>query len=233
MRCGAIPEIEGLARHLNQKVSLIELRVQPGFGAPLRGRLRAGWWWHVPAEGLEHLADETFRCPVGQANPAARPTDPRQLRCSLGLVRGEHYAESRKHGVETGIVKRQRFGIGHLKRHVEALSPRSVFAAFEQCGHIVGRRNQATPARSGQCGIAVAGGDVEHLLIAQQVAGFGQLLADNLQGRADHGIVATGPSGHLTVFQGSKINGCTHGDDLWVETRISYRRTLTPPWWDR
>ncbi|WP_309677418.1 hypothetical protein, partial [Pseudomonas sp.] len=26
----------------------------------------------------------------------------------------------------------------------------------------------------------------------------------------DHGIVATGPRGHLTVFQGSKINGCTH-----------------------
>ncbi|MNY24741.1 hypothetical protein D3C86_1584790 [compost metagenome] len=73
----------------------------------------------------------------------------------------------------------------------------------------------ATTACGGQRRIAIAGGHVEHAFVAEQVAGFGQFLADDLQRGTDHGIVAAGPGGHLTVFQGSKINGCTHGDCLW------------------
>ncbi|MNY41791.1 hypothetical protein D3C86_1766300 [compost metagenome] len=68
----------------------------------------------------------------------------------------------------------------------------------------------ASTARGSECRIAVTGGHIEHAFVAEQVAGFGELFADNLQLGADHGIVAAGPRGHLTVFQGSKINGCTH-----------------------
>ena len=135
MRRRAIAEIEGPARDLEQEVALVEVLVQPGFGAPLRRRLRAGRWRQVLAQGLEHLADEAFRCPVGQADPASRATDPRQFRGGLGLVRRKHHAEGRKHRVKTAVVKGQCFGIGHLeetsfRRSARARSsPRSSNAA--------------------------------------------------------------------------------------------------------
>ncbi|MNP54591.1 hypothetical protein D3C76_1491580 [compost metagenome] len=105
-----------------------------------------------------------------------------------------------------------------MKADIQALRPRPLFTAFKQGAHVVRRRNLATTTRSGECRVAVAGGDVQHALVAQQVAGFSQLLADNLQSGTDYRIVAAGPRGHLAVFQGSQINGCAHGDDLCVET---------------
>ena len=48
-----IAEIEGAAGDLKQEFALVEVLVQPGFGAPARRRLCAGWWWHVLAKGLE------------------------------------------------------------------------------------------------------------------------------------------------------------------------------------
>ncbi|MNG18916.1 hypothetical protein D3C84_1030260 [compost metagenome] len=89
----AIAEVEGPASDLQQEVTLVEVLVQPVFSAPLRRRLRAGRRWHVPPQGLEYLADEPFRCPVGQADPSTGATYPRQLCGGLGLVGGEHHAE--------------------------------------------------------------------------------------------------------------------------------------------
>jgi hypothetical protein len=143
---------------------------------------------------------------------------------------GRQTPESRKHGIEAGILERQGFGVSHLKRDFQAFGPGPVFAAFQQRGHVVGRSDMATTARGSERRVTVAGGHVEHALIAKQVAGLGELLADNLQSGANDGIVATGPRGHLTVFQGSKINGCTHEFRSvagWNATR------LIRPWWDR
>ena len=232
MRRRAIAEVVDPARDLDKEVVLVEVRAQPGFGAPLRRRQRAGRWRQVFTQRFEHLADEALRCPVGEADPASRPTDPRQFRGSLGLVRRKHHAKGRKHRVKTGVFKGQCFGIRHLKDDIaiQALCPDPVLTAFKQCGDIVRRADDAASTRRRQRGVTVAGRHVEHSLIAQQVTGFGQLFADDLQGGADHGVVATGPGSHLTVFQGNKINGCTHefrSVAVWNATR------LIPPWWDR
>ncbi|MNL87662.1 hypothetical protein D3C87_2169220 [compost metagenome] len=56
----------------------------------------------------------------------------------------------------------------------------AVFAAFKQLGHVVGGRDLAAPACGCERCVTVASGDVQHLLITEQVAGFGQLFADDL-----------------------------------------------------
>ena len=108
----AVAEVEVAASHLHLELTIVEMRMQPGFRAPVRGWLRTGWRRQMPAEGLEHLADEAFRCPVGQTDPSAAATDPRQLLGRLRLIRGEHHAEGREHRVVTVICERQRLGVG-------------------------------------------------------------------------------------------------------------------------
>ncbi len=55
-------------------------------------------------------------------------------------------------------------------------------------------------ARRGQRGVAVAGGDVEHEFVGAHVGRFGEHFADNLQRRADDGVVAAGPGGLLALL---------------------------------
>ena len=56
----------------------------------------------------------------------------------------------------------------------------------------------------------------DHAFIAAQVAGLGQLLADNLQCGANDGVVAAPPGGHLARLEGGEIGGCVHGAVLRV-----------------
>ena len=70
---------------------------------------------------------------------------------------------------------------------------------------------EAIDLRGGQRGVAVACGDVEHALVGLQVAGLGELLADELQRGADHGVVAGAPGSLLAGLHGGEVNGCVHG----------------------
>ena len=91
------------------------------------------------------------------------------------------------------------------KSIVEALGLGALPAALEQRGDVVGRGDVAPAPRRGERGIAVAGGDVEHALAGAQVDRLAQALADDLQRRADDGVVAGGPGGLLARLERCEV----------------------------
>ena len=104
-----------------------------------------------------------------------------------GVIGREHRAEGGQHDVEAAVGKGQRLGIGGLEVDLQTFGLRPGAALVEQGRHVVGRGDLGEASRRGQRGIAVAGGHVEHALAGAHVDGFGQLLADDLQGGADDG----------------------------------------------
>jgi len=151
----------------------------------------------VLADGLEQLANEAFRRPIGQADLAAGLAHAQQLGGGLVLIWREHDAESGNHHVEARVDERQRFGIGLAKLDREPLSRRPLATPFKQSGHIVRRDDLAPAARRRQRDIAVAGCDVEDLLSGAQIERLAQRLTHDLQRRANDGVVAGGPSALL------------------------------------
>ena len=101
----------------------------------------------------------------------------------------------------------QVLGVGETEVDFQTLGPGALGAPLQKGGNIVGRGHAGAAAGGGQGGVAVAGGHVEHLLVPADVAGFGQLFADQLQGGADHGVVAAGPGGLLAGLQGVQVDG--------------------------
>jgi len=97
-------------------------------GTPTQRRLHAGRWGQVVADEREHLADEAVRCPVRQADGAARTTHPCSFGRRSGLVRREHDAEGRDYGVEACVIERQRFGVCDPKIDIETFR-RGAFAS--------------------------------------------------------------------------------------------------------
>ena len=87
-----------------------------------------------------------------------------------------------------------------------APTPRT--AAAQQRGHVVGRGDVAPAARGRQRRIAVAGGDVQHLLAGAHVKGFAKLFSYDLQRGADDGVVPGRPGALLAGFQGGQIMLC-------------------------
>ena len=158
------------------------------------------------ADGLEELADEALRRPVGETDLATGLADAESSARGPILIGSEHHAEGRNDGVEAGVGKRQRLRIGLAKFDVEPVRPGAFPRTLKQRRDIVGRNHLAPAARGCQGDIAVAGGDVEHLLPGAEVEGLAQFLADDLQGGADDGIVAGGPSALLARFEGLEIN---------------------------
>ena len=146
----------------------------------------------------------------------ARPILPPRLhtRTSLGsgavLVGREHHPEGGDDDVEAGVGKRQRLRIGLAELDAEPVGVGALAGALEQGRHVVGRDHLAPAPRGGKRDVAVAGSDVEHLLARAQVEGFAQLLADDLQGRADDGIVAGRPCSLLARLDRREIGpgGC-------------------------
>ena len=161
----------------------------------------------MPAEHLEHLADEAFGRPVRHADLAAAPADAEHLAGRLELVGREHHAEGRDHGVERAALEGKLLGVGDLEVDVQAFRVGPGAAALEQGLDVVGRGDVAPAAREGERRIAVAGGHVEHLGVGGEVQGLGQVLADDLQGGADPGIVAGGPGGILLGLDGRVVGG--------------------------
>ena len=190
--------------------------------APLRWRRHAGGGWHVLADGFEQLADEAFRRPVGKADLSAGTAHPHHLVRRLLLVRSKHHAECRQHDIEARILERQRLGVGLAKDHRQPVGPGTLTAALEQGADIIRRHHLGEPPRRGERRIAVAGGNVEDALIAAQVDGLAQHLADDLKGDTDDGIVAGRPCTLLTALDRGEIRGGGGGLDVhgWLPFRL-------------
>jgi hypothetical protein len=137
---------------------------------------------------------------VTRANLGSRP----------GVVWSEHHAEGRQDGVELAVVEGQLLDVGDGERDGHALGPRSVGATVEKARDVVGRRNTGAAPSSGEGGVAVAGRDVEDLLVPVDVARFGKLLTDELEGGADDGVVAARPGGLLATLDGGEIDRDGH-----------------------
>ena len=109
-------------------------------------------------------------------------------------------------GVEGRVAERQGFRIRFLELDRQAFGRGARAAALEQRRHVVGGGHLAPAARRGERGVAVAGGDVEHLLAGPEVERFAQLFADDLQRGADDGIVAGRPGAVLLGLEGGKVD---------------------------
>ena len=170
-----------------------------GDGTPAGG----GTWC---PDDLEHLADEAGRGPVGEADAATGPAHPEHLgRGPLG-VGHEHDPERGQHGVEGVVVEGQGLGVGDLGRDGQALglgrdgpSRRGAPRRSRWPSPQPPRRaaaSEALPlpaATSSTC-------DPAAMSTASQ-----SVLADDLQGGADHGVVAAGPGGLLAALDGVEV----------------------------
>ena len=144
---------------------------------------------------------------VQLARPILPPrlADAQQLGRRLVLVGREHDAEGRDDRVKAAVGKRQRLGVGFAELDVQPFGRGAFAAAFEQRRHVIGRGHLAPAARRRQRRVAVAGRDIEHLAAGAQVERLAQLLADDLQRRADHRIVARRPGALLARLDGAEI----------------------------
>ena len=131
--------------------------------------------------------------------------DPQHLGGGLVVIGGEHHAEGRDHRVEARIRERQRLGIGFLELDDPAFRLGAVAALIEQRRHVIGRRHVAPAPRGSERDVAVAGGDIEHFLARAQIHRLAEIFADDLQGRADDGVVAGRPGALLAGLQGGEI----------------------------
>jgi hypothetical protein len=152
------------------------------------------------------LADKAFRRPVGEADLASAPANAKQLRRSLVLVGREHDAEGGDDHIEAGVGEGQRLGVRFLELDRKALGAGADAPTLEEARHVVRRDHIAPTAGCGKRNIAVAGGDIQHLLARANVERFAQLLSDNLQCRADDGIISGGPGAMLAGLQCTEID---------------------------
>jgi hypothetical protein len=108
-------------------------------------------------------------------------------------------------------------GVGFLECHRKALGSGALAAAVEKRADVVRRHHVGEAAGCGKRRIAVTGGDVEDALAAAEIDGLAERFADDLQHRADNGIVAGPPGVTLTTLYRGKIDsdggGCldVHG----------------------
>ena len=146
-------------------------------------------------------------CGVQLARPIFPPrlADAEQLGCGLVLVGREHHAEGRDDHIEAGVRERERLGVRLAEIDGQTLGCGTLASALEQRRHIIGRGHFAPAARSGKRHIPVPRRDVEHLAAGAKVERLAQLLADDLQGRADHRVVAGGPGALLALLDGGEI----------------------------
>ena len=139
------------------------------------------------------MADKALRRPVGEADLAAPADHTQHLGRGLFVVRREHHAKSREHGIEAAIGIGQGLDIGDGELDRQMLGLGAGAALVEQFADIVGRGHigEAAGCREGR--IAIACRNVEHFRTGLQVDALAELLADDLQRGADHRIVARRP----------------------------------------
>src|SRR5581483_3537305 len=119
---------------------------------------------------------------------------------------GEHDAEGRGHRVEGRIGEGQRLGIRLPELDGEAVGSGSDAAALEQARNVVGRDDVAPAPCRGEREVAVAGSYVEHLLPRADIERLAQRLADDLQGGADHSVVAGRPGAMLACLERVEVD---------------------------
>ena len=84
------------------------------------------------------------------------------------VVRREHRAEHRRHGVERRIRERERLGVA-VRRSTQALGRGAMAAALEQGGHVVDADGDTAVPGRGDRGVAASGCDVEHMPAGPQI----------------------------------------------------------------
>jgi hypothetical protein len=131
--------------------------------------------------------------------------DARHLCGGLLLIGREHHPERGHDDVETATGEWQRLGIGLKKADVEPICLGAFAGAIEQCRHVIGGDHVAPTARRGERGVAVAGRDVEHIVMRANIERLAKLLADDLKSGADDGIVTGGPRSMLAALYGGEV----------------------------
>jgi hypothetical protein len=96
-------------------------------------------------------------------------------------------------------------GVGFLEQDGQPLGLGPLLRALEERPDEVGGGDVGEPAGRGEAHVAVAGGHVEHPLARAHIRGLAQALADDLQGGADHRVVARRPGGALARLDGGEI----------------------------
>ena len=203
----AIAEVEQARFSLDGGCARVEHFGQPRTCAPQRRRFGACGRRQIFAERLEDLSDKSFGRPVRQTDLAFRPANAQKLGGRLVLVRREHHTEGGKNRIEIVVAERQVFGVGLLEFDCHAFGFRAGAAVLQQRGHVVGRGDVAPAPRGSERRHAVAGGNIEHFRAGVEIERFAELLTDDLQRRADDGVVAGRPCGLLSRFEGGKIGG--------------------------
>ena len=122
------------------------------------------------------------------------------------LVGREHDAEGRKHDIEAGVGEGKRLRVGFLEGDRQAVGFGTFAPAVEQRADIVRRHDVGEAAGGGERRIAVAGGDVEDALVAAEIDGLAERLADDLQRGADDGVVAGAPGDLLAALDRGEID---------------------------
>ena len=108
-------------------------------------------------------------------------------------------------GVEGAVREGQGLGVGLAEGDVEAVGTGPLARAREERGNVVGRGDLAPSAGGRERCVAVAGGDVEHLLACAEVEGLAELLPDDLQGGADDRVVSGRPGRPLAVLDLAEV----------------------------
>ena len=105
------------------------------------------------------------------------------------MVGCEHHAERRQDCVEATVLEWQVLSVGEREGDIKAFGSSSLRAVGEEALDVVGRGDVGAAPGRRERRVAIAGGDVEDLLVPVDVARFCQVLTDDLQGRADHRVV--------------------------------------------
>src|SRR6185503_3959364 len=96
VRSRTVTKIEIAARDADRRRRVAEQRDEMRLDAPQRSRLHANGLRLVACKDLEHLTDETFGRPVGEADTATPAAYARHLGRASCVVRREHHAEGRQ-----------------------------------------------------------------------------------------------------------------------------------------
>ena len=105
------------------------------------------------------------------------------------------------------------------------LRRRARLAAGKQRADIVGRCHLRETARRRQRGIAVARRDIDHPFSGAKIDGFANIFTDNLQCRADHGVVAGSPGRLLALLDGGIMERLKHDRLMLV---LTIRTPISP-----
>jgi hypothetical protein len=116
----------------------------------------------------------------GRAPASEWTADADEFARGLLVLRGEHHPESRDYNIEARVRKGQGFRVCFLKRYRQALGLGPLAPASEQRADIGRRYDIGKASRRGERYIAIAGRNVEEALVAAQVDGLAERLADDL-----------------------------------------------------